>query len=90
MYRYKKSVGGSYARQGYIYFASLRYRELPRRRQETIRRLCQECGGEYADALLEFVTTEHGAVAVCMAHHLSQSTLERAVRRYYQEFPGYL
>lgn len=90
MFRYKKSVGGSYARQGYIYFASLRYRELPERRQETIRQLCRECGGEYADALLEFVTTDRGAVAVCVEHHLSQSTLERAVRRYYQEFPAYL
>lgn len=90
MFRYKKSVGGSYARQGYIYFTSLRYRELPEKRRARIRKLCEECGGEYAGALLEFVTTERGAVAVCMEHHLSQSTLERAVRRYYAKFPRFL
>ena len=28
-----------------------------------------------------------GATAVCMKHFLSRSTLERAVRRYYESFP---
>ena len=38
-------------------------------------------------ALFEFVTTDAGAQAVCLRHHLSPSTLERAVRRYYEAFP---
>ena len=29
MFRYKKSIPVSYERQGYIYFSSLLYRELP-------------------------------------------------------------
>ena len=37
--------------------------------------------------LFEFVTTDAGATAVCMKHFLSRSTLERAVRRYYESFP---
>lgn len=87
MFRYKKSINVPYDRQGYIYFLSRSYRELPERRKEIIRDLCEECGGEYSEALLEFVTTSAGAVAVCMRHHLSESTLERVVKKYYETFP---
>ncbi len=86
MFRFKRSVPVSYDRQGFIYFASRLYRELPDQDREEIRRLCRECGGEYEQALLEFVTTDAGAVRVCAEHHLSRSTLERATRRYYKRF----
>lgn len=87
MYRYKKSVGGSYARQGYIYFTSLRYRELPEWKQRAIRELCGRAGEEYREALLEYVTTETEPEIICWKHHLSKSTLHRITRRYYREFP---
>lgn len=82
MFRYKKSIPVSYERQGYIYFSSLLYRELPEGAQRKILNLCLETGGEYYQALFEFVTTDAGAQAVCLRHHLSPSVLERAVRRY--------
>lgn len=87
MFRYKKSIPVSYNRQGYIFYKSRCYRELSEREQREIRELCRRTGGEYWQALLEFVTTDAGAVNVCMRHHLSQSTLERIVRKYYAEFP---
>lgn len=87
MFRYKKSVPVSYERQGYIFFKSLCYRELPREDQHTILNLCLRVGGEYHRALFEFVTTNAGAENICMRHHLSRSTLERIVRKYYTEFP---
>lgn len=87
MFRYKKSIPVSYERQGYIYFSSLLYRELPERAQEKILNLCIAAGEENYQALFEFVTTDVGAQAVCLRHHLSPSTLERAVRRYYEVFP---
>lgn len=87
MFRYKKSVPVSYDWQGYIYFASRLYDDLPPRAQREIVNLCLECGGEYCQALFQFVTTDAGAERVCMQHHLSRSTLERAVRRYYERFP---
>lgn len=87
MFRYKAGIDVSYARQGYIYFTSLLYRELPERSRERIRALCRQAGGEYWEALLEFVTTEAGADRICQEHYLSRSTLERAVRRYYEAFP---
>lgn len=87
MFRFKRSVPVSYDWQGYIYFTSRLYHELPETEQEAIRDLCSECGGEHADALFEFVTTDSGATSVCMRHYLSRSTLERAVRRYYEAYP---
>ena len=87
MFRYKRSIPVSYDRQGYIYFASRLYRELPESARRKILNLCLEAGGEYYRALLDFVTTDAGATEVCMQHHISPSVLERAVRRYYEMFP---
>lgn len=87
MFRFKKSVPVSYDRQGFIYFASRLYGELPQKTQKKIMNLCMECGGEYGQALFEFVTTDSGAENVCAQYHLSRSTLERAVRKYYERFP---
>lgn len=87
MYRYKRSISCSYARQGYIYFVSQLYKELPVQDQRRIENLCAKVGGEYRDALFEYVTTDTTATAVCMRHYLSRSTLERVVRKYYKSFP---
>ena len=87
MFRYKPSIHVSYERQGYIHFVSLHCHELPQKAQKKIRQLCQDVGGDHAPALLEYVTTNAGADAVCKKHFLSCSTLDRAVRRYYEKFP---
>lgn len=87
MFRYRPGLGVSYARQGYIYFASLLYRELPERRREKLRQLCRQTGGAYWEALLEYVTTENSPERICQKHFISRSTLSRAARRYYQAFP---
>ena len=86
MFRYKKSVPVSYERQGYIYFRSRCYKDLPEQEKRQIVNLCMTAGGAYYQALFEFVTSDEGATAVCMRHHLSRSTLERAVRKYYTSF----
>ena len=86
MFRFKKSIPVDYDQQGYIYFLSRRYKVLPAAERRQIRELCRKAGGEYREALLEFVTTNAGVTAVCTKHYLSASTLERAVRRYYIEF----
>lgn len=87
MFRYKRSVHVSYERQGFIYFVSLHYHELPEKARKQIQQLCQDVGGDHAEALLERVTTNASADAVCKKHFLSRSTLVRAVRRYYEGFP---
>lgn len=86
MFRFKKSVPVEYDLQGYIYFASRLYKQLPLEQQNRILGLCREAGGEYYRAIFEFVTEDVGATEVCGRHFLSQSTLERIVRRYYTLF----
>ena len=91
MYRFKRSIPVSSDRQGYIYFRSRLYKELPEREQKKIVNLCLKTGrGDYYKPLFEFVTTDVGATAVCMRYCLSRSTLERIVRQYYIEFANSL
>lgn len=86
MFRYKPSLRISYEQQGYIYFVSRLYKQLPARKREKIQLLCRETGGPYSGALLEYVTTGGSAEAVCLKHAISRSTLDQAVRRYYEGF----
>ena len=87
MYRYKRGVKADSNRQGYVYFVSRRFEHLTPARQRKIRELCADAGGEYEDALFEFVTTDTTATAICMKHYVSKATLYRAVKRYYEAFP---
>lgn len=86
MFRFKRSIPVSYDQQGFIYFTSKRYRELTPAERKRIRLLAAKTGGEHRDALLEYVTTDTDAATVCARHFLSESTLERAARRYYIAF----
>ena len=74
MFRFKSGVKVDYNRQGYIYFTSRLYKDLPEEDQRVILNLCLEHGGESYQALFEFVTTDATATAVCMKHCLSKST----------------
>lgn len=86
MFRFKTSIPVSYEEQGYIYFTSLLYKSMPLATQKKIKSLCAVAGGEYREALFAFVTTQVGATEVCAKYYLSQSTLERIVRKYYMAF----
>ena len=81
MFRYKRGVKADYNRQGYIYFEAA---------QQKILNLCLEHGGEYYQALFEFVTTDASATALAMRHHMDKTTLYRKVRKYYENFPTQL
>ncbi len=87
-FRYKYGLKVAYYRQGYIYFVSRNYKNLPKAKRERIETHCRRVGGEYWKALFDFVTKDIGSVAICARHYISSSTLERMVKRYYEEFPG--
>lgn len=87
MFRYKRGVNVTYNRQGYIFFVSRMYNELPEHSKELIMALCHSEGGQHWQALHEFVTTDATATALCMKHYISKATLYRVVRRYYEAFP---
>ena len=85
-FRYKRGIDLDYNDQGRIYFHCLAYKTLPQREQEKIRKVCEQAGGAYAPALLEFVTTEKGYTATCMKYNLSKSQLYRLVKDFYETF----
>lgn len=86
MFRFKRGIDVGYDLQGYIYFYSRLAGELGMAAEQRVLNLCIRCGGEYHRALWEYVTSDRGAVAVCMRHYLSEATLFRLVKRYYEEF----
>ncbi len=87
MYRYRARLGLSYERQGYIYFRSRMYRLLDRVTRKRLREHCRRCAGEHWRAVLDYVTTDRSQTEICLERHLSASTLQRAVKRYYENFP---
>ena len=88
MFRYKPSIPLPYQRQGYIYFRSLTYPEMTGPQQQRIRQLCQHTAGSLSQALLEHVTTGDSVKAVCHRHYIASPTsIYRALKRYYVQFP---
>ena len=87
MFRYKQGVPLSYNRQGYVYFQSLLYKELPSKDRQKIDKLCQEAAGSYWRAVLEFVTTSANATYIEREYNISRATLYRYVQKYYMIFP---
>ncbi len=85
-FRRLRSVHKSYNEQGLIYFTCQTYRNQPERMRRKIDRLCEGAGGEYAPALKEFLTTGADWIGVCAKHHISDRTLERARRRFYESW----
>ena len=83
-FRYKRGIRVDYDRQGYIFFLCRRFRHLPKEKQRVIRDLIEQAGGEYSRALFRFLTTKESAVKICREEYLSEATLYRAVKRFYE------
>lgn len=90
MFRFKSGVNVDYDKQGYIHFASRRYKKMPPKMKEKILNLCLEAGGEYYQALFAYVTTDATATEISMQYFLSKATLYRVVKTYYESFPDWL
>lgn len=86
MFRYKSGIRVPYNKQGFIYFASRIYKDLPPGDRAEIDKLCRTAGGRFAPALKEFVTSDCNAEYICGKHHMTRSTLYRIVRKYYENF----
>lgn len=80
------SVNVSYERQGRIFFACRNFRELPEREKRRIRSLCERVGGEYADALFAYLTTDISWQRTCMDYHISEMTLVRLRKAFYESW----
>ena len=73
-------------RQGMIRFTCLTYADQPKHIQEKIRLLCQEAGGPYGAAVWEVMCTQESIISIAMRHHVSESTLYRARKDFYENW----
>ena len=87
---WKKSIPLSYERQGYIFFVCRAWKDLPANQRRQIEQTAEQACGEYAKAVLRFVTTDDGETRITTRYNLSEATLRRAVRRFYLAFPRHL
>ena len=85
-FRFKQAIPCDYNTQGYIYFLCINYDKLPADMKKLIRETAKLAGGEYHKAVMDFMTTGHGAVDVCTRHYISEVTLWRAIKKFYIEF----
>jgi hypothetical protein len=89
VFRYKKGIKLGYDRQIYVYAISRSFYLQPECRRNDIIGLCRNSAGDNWEALLEFVTTDDSATAICMRHYIaSRTTLYRAAKKYYESFPA--
>lgn len=87
-FRYVKSCGAGYLKQGLIWFQAQNYKDLPKREQRRIREACQRAGGDHAEAIFTYVTTDAPWQEVCEQYFLSEATLQRIRRKFYREMGG--
>lgn len=80
------SVHRSYEEQGEIFFLCRNYAHQPRAVQRKIDRLCTEAAGEYAGALRRYLTTGDSWQAVVMEEHISEGTLQRCRKKFYESW----
>ncbi len=70
--------------QGKIFYTCQNYAREPERVQAKIRRLCKEAGGDYADELFLFLTTDISWQRITTDYFISEATLCRIRRRFYE------
>lgn len=83
-----RGVNVSRNRQGFIRYACLTYDEQPKRMQNKIDRLLRQCGGPYSAALREVMCGEDSVTAIALRHYVSESTLYRLRKDFYESWYG--
>lgn len=73
-------------KQGLIRFICLTYKEQPQRTRDKINRMCREFGGDDASALFDVMCTTKSIVHISLQHHVSQETLYRQRRSFYEHW----
>lgn len=83
-FKYLRNIQKSYEQQGEIFFCCRNYAQKSKRVQDKIRRLCQEAGGEHAEALFCYLTTDISWQEAAMRFYISERTLQRCRDRFYE------
>lgn len=86
-FKYMPSLKQSYERQGEIFFTCRNYRTLAEVDQVRINLICASCaqGDSYKRrAIFSFMTTGASWRECCDKNHISDSTMERLRKRFYE------
>lgn len=75
-------------KQGAVRFACLTWEDQPKFIQNKIAKLCQDVGGLYSAALWDVMCTRKSITAISMEHHVSESTLYRMRKKFYESWYG--
>lgn len=86
MFRKRKGIKLSYARQGLIYFTCLNYAELAEEEQHRILNICAEVGGEYYPALFALMTSGENITKTSMEYYISETILYGLRRKFYEKW----
>ncbi len=86
MFKKRRGINLSYPMQGFICFTCLTYDAQPKTVKTKINKLCSKIGGEFKDALFEFVTTEKTAVEIGMKYYVSESKLYDLRKKFYESW----
>ena len=71
-------------KQGLIRYTCLTVREQPAHIQRKIRRLCDDCGGAYSDALWEVMCSNTGLAEIARRHFVSERVLYDLRKTFYE------
>lgn len=83
-FKWLRSVGKSYDEQALIYYTCATFNRQRAAVRKRIVRLCDRAAGEYAPALLEFLTTTADFRYICVKYAIGDSTLDRARKQFYE------
>lgn len=81
-----RSIRKNYDQQGEIHFTCRNYARQPEHIKRKIERLCVQVGGDYAEALFRYLTTDISWQQTCMDYYISEATLSRIRRRFYESW----
>lgn len=85
-FKHLRSINRNYSEQGLIFFTCQTYGKQPEWMRRKIDKLCESAGGEYAPALKEFLTTDADWIYICGKHHISDRTLYRIRKAFYENW----
>lgn len=86
-FKFMRTVGLSYEEQGECYFTCQRYAKLDRIERERIESICRSvsAGDDVKrQAILAYMTTRISWRETCARFYVSDSTLDRLRRRFYE------
>lgn len=87
MFKKRRGIHIPYNRQGLIHFICVNYEDMPDKVREKIDRLCDEIGGEDAEALFEVLTNDTKPIyGIAAEFYVNEKKLYKMRKEFYETF----